>query len=627
MESPSQKYGSYLVISVLMLPVLAVAQAPVSTQWDQITVTAARTPQAASISAAPVQVIERAQIERSQADSLLELLRSQAGLYLSNYGGPGQMTALHLRGTASEQVLVLVDGVRIGSATTGSAALQDIPLEHIERLEIVRGPHSSLYGADAIGGVVQLFTRKAHSGLHYHGLLGTGSHQLQQASAGLSYQAPNNAWLTLHGAWLDTDGINTCNGSSSLSQGCFVEEPDSDGYRNTSFSLRGGYSLFDNLNIESHLLESRATNEFDGSPFGGNEADNRQQIYGGKLQWAITPQFDLTMQLGRNHDQSSNYYRPSGGKRSPVGIFNTRRDSASMQSDFRFSTHQQLSLGIDWQQEQVDSDTQYRVSSRKNNGIFAEYINQIGAHSLQLSARNDDNEQFGKQTTGNLGYSLNFVQGLRFNSSIGTGFRAPTFNDLYYPFGGNPALKPETSTSINLGIAQYTEHWHWALNAYQTLINQAIALGNQYIPFNIAKARIRGAELSGFLNVSGLDINTHVSYTDPRDYARTSVHYGNWLPRRARIHGRIDIDKKLPPLQIGASIYASGPRFDNVANTLRVSGYGLLDLRAEYPLTSRWLLQAKIANVLDRQYQTIAWYNQPGREYQLRLRYHSNLGS
>jgi len=610
-----------------LLPNLAAAQAPIMrAQWDEITVTAARTPLAISASTAPIQLIERAQIERSQASSLLELLRGQAGLDVSNYGGPGQMTALHVRGTASGQVLVLVDGVRIGSATTGAAALQDVPLEQIERLEIVRGPHSSLYGADALGGVVHLFTRKATPGLHYHGMLGAGSHRLRQVNQGLSYQAQDRGWLALHGTWLDTDGINACNGSSSLFQGCFVEQPDRDGYRNNSLSLRGGYVLFDHLNIESHILDASSTHQFDGSAFGGNEADNRQQVYGGKLQWDSSSHFSLTMQLGRNNDKSRNYYRPLNGKRNPVGVFNTQRDSLTMQGSVKFSAHQQLSLGADWQNEKVDSDTNYIVSSRKNNGLFAEYISQFGAQSIQISIRNDDNKQFGKYNTGTLGYGLDLTNGLRFHSRIGTGFRAPTFNDLYYPFGANPALKPEKSTSINAGIEQHTAHWHWSLNVYQTLINQAIALDSQFVPYNIAKARIRGAELSGFINLAGLDINAQASYTDPRDRTYHSAHYNNWLSRRSRIYGRIDIDKKWSTINIGLSAYASGPRFDNIANTIRLAGYSLLDLRAEYALTNDWLIQAKVANVWDRHYQTIAWYNQPGREYQLRLRYHSNLG-
>jgi len=616
----------FCLVAVWLLPNLAAAQAPVRAQWDEITVTATRTPLTLSASTAPVQVIERAQIERSQASSLLELLRGQAGLDLTNYGGPGQMTALHLRGTASGQVLVLVDGVRMASATTGAAALQDLSLEHIERLEIVRGPHSSLYGADAVGGVIQLFTRKAHPGKHYHGLLGVGTHQLRQASAGFTYQGKDRGWIALHSTWLDTDGINACNGSSHLFQGCFVEEPDRDGYRNTSFNLRAGYTLLDDLKIESHILDARSTNQFDGSPFGGNEADNRQHVYGGKLQWNMASQFTLTMQLGRNNDKSSNYYRPLGGKRSPAGLFNTQRDSVSLQGDVIFSAHQQLSLGTDWQKEQVNSDTDYITSNRKNNGLFAEYISQFGVHSLHISARNDDNQQFGKHHTGTLGYGLDLNKGLRFNSSVGTAFRAPTFNDLYYPFGGNPVLKPEESTSINVGITQYKENGHWAFNVYHTVINHAIALDSQFIPYNITKARIRGAELNGFTNLSGLVINAQASYTDPRDHTPNSVNYSHWLPRRARVYGRMDIDKKWEVITMGLSVYANGPRFDNAVNTARLPGYGLLDLRAEYSLNSAWLVQAKIANVLDRQHQTIAWYNQPGREYQVRLRYHSNFG-
>ena len=604
----------------LALPAVAAAeQAP--TELDDVIVTTTRTPLSIERSMVPVQVIDREQIDRSQATSLLDLLRGRAGLDFTNQGGAGKLTSLFMRGTSSSQTLVLVDGVRYGSVTSGMPALQDLPIDQIERVEIVRGPRSSLYGSDAIGGVIQIFTRNAGQGLQQNLALTAGSHALRQASAGFANRG-ERGWVSAQGAWQNTDGINACNGSSTLFQGCYVEEPDRDGYRNNSLNLRAGYALADTLNVEAHLLDASSHNEFDGSSYSGNEADNRQQVFGGKLTWRPSDTFRLSAQLGRNNDQADSYY-VANGTRSFVSTLDSHRDTASLQGDFSFAENQQLTAGADWQRDEVTSTTTYSIDSRDNTGVFIEYQGQFGAHSLQASTRNDDNEQFGNHTTGSLGYGFAFDNGLRLSATAGTGFKAPTFNDLYYPWGGNPALKPEESTSVNLGVAQYTAGWNWTFNLYETRLDQAIALDSTYTPYNIAKARIRGAELTGSVSLAGFDINAQASLTDARDRSRNAASYDNLLPRRARNSGRIDVDRSFGPLRVGVTVAGHGHRFDNAANTVRLSGYGTVDLRVEYAINDAWSVQARAANVFDREYATIGWYNQPGREYQVTLRYRS----
>ncbi|NCT88823.1 TonB-dependent vitamin B12 receptor [Stenotrophomonas acidaminiphila] len=613
-------YHTLSLALALALPGLASAeQAP--TELDDVVVTATRTPVSIADSVVPVQVIDREQIDRSQAASLLDLLRGRAGLDFVNQGGPGKITSLFMRGSASSQVLVLVDGVRIGAASSGMPALQDLPIDQIERVEIVRGPRSSLYGSEAIGGVIQIFTRAAGQGLQQNLALTAGSHNLRQASAGFSNRG-ERGWVSAQGAWQKTDGINACNGSATLFQGCYVDEPDRDGYRNASLNVRGGYALSETLDVEGHMLDAASRNQYDGSIYSGNEADNQQRVYGGKLRWAPGDAFRLSAQIGRNDDQADSYY-VQAGTRSFVSTFDTRRDTASVQGDFLFAEGHQLSVGGDWQKDQVTSTTAYSIDNRDNTGMFAEYQGRFGAHSLQASVRNDDNEQFGNHTTGSLGYGLALGHGLRLTASAGTGFKAPTFNDLYYPWSSNPALKPEESTSVNVGIAQYGEGWNWTFNAYESRIDQLIALDSTYTPYNIAKARIRGAELTGFASLAGFDINAQASFTDPRDHTRGATSHDNWLPRRARTSGRLDVDRGFGPLRVGVTATATGHRFDNAANTLRLAGYGTVDLRVEYALNEAWSLQARAANVFDRAYETVAWYNQPGREYQLTLRYRS----
>ena len=609
-----------LGIALAALP-FASAASGAPTDLDQVVVTATRTEVSLRDSLVPVQVIDRAAIERSQATSLQELLRGRAGINVSNQGGPGKLSSLFVRGTASNQVLMLVDGVRIGSATSGMPTFQDLPVEQIERIEIVRGPHSSLYGSEAIGGVIQVFTRAAPEGFHHDAMAGVGSDGFRQVAGSIS-QRGERGWISLRAARQRTDGIDACRGTAAgWGAGCFADEPDRDGYRNTSYNLRGGVALGESVKLEAHALDVDSFNEYDGSIFGGNEAENRQQVYGVRLDWEAADRIKLSTRAGRTRDRSESFFA-SEGSRTFASEFDTRRDTASIQADVAMAEGQQLTGGADWQDDRIDSSTPFEVESRDNLGVFVEYLGRFGAHSLQASARNDDNEQFGNHSTGSLAYGLALDHGLRLTASAGTGFKAPTFNDLYYPGFSNPALEPETSRSFNLGLAQEGAGWDWALNLFQTRIEDMIGYDSGFNLVNIDQARIRGAELTGYASLAGFDFNLELTHLDPRNDGATSAH-GNLLPRRARNSGRLDVDRSFGAFNAGISATGRGHSFDDAANTVRLGGYGTVDLRLEYALSPAWTLQAKAANVFDRQYETVAWYNQPGREYQLAVRWQS----
>ena len=617
-----------LALSVaLALPSLASADiAADATDLDEIVVTGTRTEVAIEDSIVPAQVIDREEIERTQARSLPELLKGRAGINLTNQGGLGKLTSVFMRGAESDHVLVLVDGVRIGSATAGLASFQDLPVDQIERIEIVRGPRSSLYGSEAIGGVIQIFTRKGGIGFEPHFRLGAGSNNLREASAGFSNRG-ERGWISAEGAYQQTDGINACRGAGfPVFQGCFTEEPDDDGYRNVSVSLRGGLELTDALTVEGHFLNADADNEYDGSNFGGNEAENNQQVLGGKLTWSPAQRVKLTAQAGRSADKSDSYFR-LGGARTYVDTFDTRRDTASMQADFDLTEGQLLTVGGDWQRDNVTSQTKFTVLSRDNTAGFIEYQGRFGAHQLQASVRNDDNEQFGNHTTGSVGWGMSLAHDLKLNASYGTGFKAPTFNDLYYPFGGNPGLQPEESETLNLGISQYASAWNWTFNVFETRIDSLTGYDSFFNLVQVDEARIRGAELTFATSFAGWDLATQLSYADPRADGRETAegaanpNYGNLLPRRAPRTGRIDLDRKIGAFRVGTTVNGASSRYDDAANTLRVGGYGTVDLRLEYAVGAAWTVQARATNVLDREYETIAWYNQPGREYGLSLRY------
>ncbi|GAB2508940.1 TonB-dependent vitamin B12 receptor [Pseudoxanthomonas sangjuensis] len=608
-----------LAFAIALAPSIAAAQSGGdATELDEVVVTGTRTAVAVEDSLVPAQVIGREEIERSQAQSLAQLLNGRAGISLSNQGGLGKISLLNLRGAEADHVLVLIDGVRVGSATAGLPALQDLPLEQIERIEIVRGPRSSLYGSEAIGGVIQLFTRHGGKGLSRHLKLGGGSNGLREAGGGFSYRG-ERGWIGADGAYQRTDGIDACRGTAGdaanpFGAGCFADEPDRDGYRNASLSVRGGYQLTGALAAEASFLEAQGDNEFDGS--WTNRSKVRQQVIGGKLDFAPSDHFRLALTVGRNRDVSDDYHDDDY-----VGFFGTLRNQAALQGDYAFADGQLLSVGADWQRDEIDSDTPFDGTERDNAAGFVEYQGQFGAHRVQASVRRDDNDQFGAHTTGSAGYGYAFGNGLTLSANYATGFKAPSFNDLYYPFFGNPDLEPEASKSLNLGVSQYLDGWSWTFNAYETRVDDLVAYDMAiFLPNNIDKARIRGAELTVDATLWGWDVSTQLSHTDPRNDSG-GAYDGNLLPRRPRDTARIDIDRGFGALRIGATAFGAGHRYDEVANTTRLPGYGTLDLRASWAINDEWTLQAQARNVFDREYETIAWYNQPGHEYGVTLRY------
>ena len=613
-----------LAVALALSPLARAGGTIQATDLDTVVVTATRTAINAEDANVPVQVLDRAVIERSQATSLLDLLRGRAGINLANQGGPGKLSSLFLRGTESDHVLVLVDGVRIGSASAGMVMYQDLPLDQIERIEIVRGPRSSLYGSEAVGGVIQIFTRRAdaNAGLRSNASLGVGSNGMRQAGAGIG-RSSVRGWFQAQGAWQRTDGIDSCRGTAEgWGAGCFVDEPDRDGYRNASLSLRAGGKVGEAFELEGHALVADAFNEYDGTVFGGNETDNRQQVIGGRLGWRPHAGLDVGARIGRADDKATTHYvDPATGARSFGSTIDTRRNTASLQADFAPGETHVLTTGVDWMRDRVTGSTAFTVRERDNTGVFLAYQGGFGAHSVEASLRHDDNQQFGGHSTGSLGYGFSFNGGYRFTASAGTGFKVPTFNDLYYPGDwGNPDLEPEESRTFNLGIARFGKGWNWTLNAFQTDVDELIGYDAGFALVNVEQARIRGAELTGFVSIGSWDVNAEISHIDPRNHS-AGLNHGNLLPRRSRDTARVDVDRAFGDVRVGVSAFGSSARYDDAANLVRLGGYSTLDLRAEYAINADWTLQARVANVFDRDYETIAWYNQPGREYGLTLRY------
>lgn len=604
------KTFSALALGAIINPGLAFGQGG---ELPPIVVTATRTVQTVDESLASVTVITGETIERRQDRSLPDVLRGLAGVSVSRSGGPGQPASVFMRGTNSDHILVLIDGVKVGSATLGIVPFQDLPVDAIERIEVVRGPRSSLYGSEAIGGVIQIFTRRGGGETRPRLSVGLGSDNRVDTSLGLA-GGGERAWFDANIAYAETDGFNACNGEP-LVGGCFVDEPDRDGYSRVSGHVNAGIELGDRATLALHWLGSENATDFDGTPFGGNESETTQQVLGIRASLKPLPALELGIQVGRSLDLSDFFYEGAF-----VDTFDTRRDTASIQADLTLPGAALVTLGADYQLDEVDGTVDYVEHTRRNTGLFAQLQGMAGRHELATSIRRDDDEQFGGQTTGSLAWGYRPSDLVRLRASYGIAFKAPTFNDLYFPLFGNPGLDPETSESIEIGLDGQSGPVNWSLALYQTHIDELIAFdATTFSVGNIDSARIRGLELVVDARVRDWDLAANLSLTDPSN--RSGVDKGNLLPRRPEQSVHLDVDRAFGRVSLGGTLLLNGRSFDDLANDTRLDAYGLVDLRASYRFDEHLLLQARVDNLFDTDYETAAFYNQPGRSLGLTLRY------
>ncbi|MEE9350780.1 MAG: TonB-dependent receptor, partial [Thiotrichaceae bacterium] len=562
-------------------------------------------------------VLTQEDIQKQQASSLQELLQARAGFHIVNNGGAGKKTSLFLRGTNSDHVLVMIDGIKINTATDGAAPLSILPLELIERIEIVRGPRTSLYGSDAIGGVIQIFTKKGKAGESAKPFISikAGSHNTKGVSAGIS-GGINKGWYNLNLKREKTDGYNSCTGSSTAFAGCFTEELDKDSYDNSSASFSAGYQLTDTTKVSAQFLQTDNEIEFDGAPpFAPNEADTLSQIYGLNITSELSDKVDISFSAGHNDHKNENFQSGSFFSR-----FDTKRDTYSLQSNMSVTDNDLFTVGFDYQNDKVDS-TSYAVPSRDNKGLFVEYQGVIANHNIAVGLRNDDNEQFGNHATGNVAVNHAFNGQLGLTASYGTAFKAPTFDQLYFPFFGSSDLRPEKSNTAEIGLRGKHSWGNWSSNLYRTeaddliIFDSSISLAN-----NVANATIKGFEAIVNTRVQGWDLGADLTLLRTEDKSN-GRNQGNKLARRPDKSLRLNLDKDFGKFSIGSSVIAEGSRFDDAGNNRRVGGYTVADLRMGYKLTEDLSLQAKVGNVLDKSYETSSFYPQDGRNYMLTLSY------
>lgn len=584
-----------------------------SAETATVIVTATRAEQSIDDVIGSVTVITRADIEHRSVQSTQELLRGETGFNVVNSGGLGKLTNVFLRGADAEQVLVLVNGVRVGSATSATTAFEFIPVDQIERIEIVRGPRSSIYGADAVGGVIQIFTRNTDGFSSY---AGAGSHETYTTSATLGFESADS-WLTVSGSHLRSDGYNSCLGSP-LGGGCWTFEPDDDGYENSSGSLRAGHRWGERAEIEASALYASGETEYDSSF--SQQTDFIQNAFALRSTLRATENLTLQFIAGVSNDDQD-VIATTSGQNITVATYDTERRNASLQADLSVSQDHLLTVGSDYVDDRVDSSVAYDRVTRDNLGVFALYQGQFAQHQALLSARYDDNEQFGAYRTANAGWRWNFSERISLYAAAGSAFGAPSFNDLYFPGASNPDLDPESSASYELGLIGSSGAASWSVGAFENHVDDLIVWDSSVLmPRNLSKARIRGLELEARTAFGAWIAEVGYAALDPRN-RDGGINDGNWLPRRARHSGRVELGRAFGPLDARVRVTAESSRFDDVGNRTRLGSYAVVDLVADYRLSDAWSLQAKLANLLDRDYQTVHLYAQEDRSWFMSVRY------
>ena len=606
MNFPVSRQAAAVSLALAIISSTAIAQVA-----DTVVVTATRTPQRAADVIADTTVISAEEIARSGAGSVADILQRQRGIEIARNGPAGTTTSVFVRGANANQVVVLLDGVRIGSSTTGTASWNAIPLGAIDRIEIVYGPLSTLYGADAIGGVIQIFTRKGEGAPVVTASVGVGSNATRQADAGIagSSGGPNAISYAFGAGYEDSDGF------SSTRPGASGYNADEDGYRRRNANGRVAMAIAPGHEIGAQFLASRTYSQYDASNSGNYDVHSDSDLNTAAVFMTnqILPNWRSTVQYARSEDKSGNF---SNATASGASQIDTEQNEFSWQNNVAIG-QDTLQLLFNHRKEEVSSMRQTRIT----NSYAAAYSARRGAHLVEVSAR-QDRSVYGSQNTGAAGYGYDFGNGLRATASIGSSFRTPTFNELYFPGYGLPTNKPEKGRNREAGLRYDGNGYNLDATYFNNRLTDMIVSstpcpnGTRSCAYNVNEATLEGFSLAGSTRVMDVNLRASLDWQDPRDDTT-----GRQLARRAKQHANFAADYTLGQFKSGAELTVSGDRFDNATNTTRLAGYGLLNLHTTYQFTPDWSLLLRVNNVADKNYEVARNYGTSGRTWFASLRY------
>jgi len=597
-----------------------------SDEIETIVVTETRIPTTISESLSAVSVLDREDIERYQSSELFDLMSRVPSVSFVRNGGRGTPTALSLRGNQGDHSLFMVDGVRVGSATLGSTTLGLLNTNSVERIEIVRGPKSNLYGADAIGGVVNIFTRQIAEPKSLQLKTSFGSNNTTENTLSGGFKNDRHS-ITAVVNTLNTDGIDNTESTVGV-------HGDKDAHRNSSIALNYQYQINDNASWKVVYNQNNTETEYDSDCSVGSWPNSTSvecniytdaEITSLASVWEITMSgnWQSTLQLGRSSDKAMELADNIDlSTTNNGGEFNTTKTEATWFNYVQLPELGAMTMGLDYQHDKVDSAISYDQTTRENKAAFVQYEVELGPVDTNWGLRYDDNEQFGDHTTVSFLAGTDLTDNLRLVGSFGQGFKAPTFNDLYYPGFGNANFVPEESKNFEIGLNASLGETFATVALFNNKVRNLIQYNSAtWMTDQTAEVEISGIEFGVDTEIAGWAVGVSGTLMDPENKAN-----GKLLRRRAERSISFDADYDFGDFGMGFSLRSESHRFDDAANLTRLGGYTTAALRAHYHFNDEWSFRAKVDNLTDKQYTSaldfsLGRYLALGREFMLTIDY------
>lgn len=571
-------------------------------QLDEIVVTATRTPTRTSNVIAQTRVIDSEALQRYQGQTVIEVLKRQPGFSIKQDGSLGSNSNFYIRGYDNKQILILIDGIRYSSASTGAAALNLLPAEQIDRIEVLYGASgSSIYGADAMGGVIQVFTKGGNierNNVSVTAGVGSNNQYLYGATAQLTND--KGTTLSLSASRNETDGFNSVDKSSD--RGMFsLFNADDDGFESNNFSFALNQRINEQLLVGASLLYSDSTTEFDDGALADVRSEQENGVAQAYADWRYNSNSSVKLQYGHSIDKSDTFSNFSSS-------FETKQDQVSLVGKQALPVGQGV-YGLEYLNQSLDSDVpNYDIDDRDVSSAFLGYLIANEQFDAQANLRFDDNSQYGNETTYNLGSAYHFTPNLRAGAGYAKGFRAPTFNDLFPGYGGNPDLKPETSDNYEAFVEYDTLIQSTRLTGYYNQVDDLIAndgIPTAASPFgslqNINKAKIKGVTLTSDWIMNDYLFGGHYDYQQAKD-GSGGTNDGDLLPFRPEHTGLIYAGYRLADLDLRAEVEYGGERNNSSDETL--DDYTLLNISGSYNLTPNTTLTSRVNNLTNVRYTT-----------------------
>ena len=584
------------------LPLSAQSLVP---QLETVVVTPGRAPQLIDEAMGDITVINRETLQNSGADSLTTILRRQPGVQITDTGGRQTPSGVMLRGANANHTLVLIDGMRINGSIQGGVNWGALDPAAIERVEILRGAASSLYGSDAIGGVINIITRKGAGDrpLAAWADIGLGSHETFKASTGFSGAA--QGWdYSLTASMAESDGFSTTTPEAAYGN----HHPDDDGYSQHTVAGSVGYRWADGQHLGANFYNSYLNGDYDSGEWTHPAyALTRQQAY------SITS----TNQLTRNWESVLLFglSKESYDDRGWATRFSSLQRMYSWQHNIQLAEEQKLSAYVERIEERPEHSAGMEVTRRDTNAVGAVYTGRFGRHHLQASVRNDNISAHGNEVTGGLGYDFDLTEAWTVGIAGNTGFHAPTFSDLYYPGSENPHLQPERSRNIEARVGYRKNGLRMDATVYQNKVRDLLVWDNSTFRMeNIDRATLRGLTLAAEYSWDATTLRGSADFLRPRDDAT-----GEILLRRARQHYSFGVEHRFDALKVGAEFEFTGKREDTAIDPVTfassrttLGGYSLVNLTAAYDFNENASVQLRWNNVFDKNYANAYGYGIEG---------------